>query len=71
MTSTDSAGLRWWKSSWSDTQNCVEVAIVEASQVFMRDSKVPDGPVLEFDPIAWETFVAGVRAGEFDLPGGW
>lgn len=68
MTSTDSAGIRWCKSSWSAQTDCVEVAFVEASQVFMRDSKVPEGPVLQFDTIAWEAFVAGVQAGEFDLP---
>jgi hypothetical protein len=68
VTSADSAGLRWYKSSSSGSEGCVEVAFVEASQVFMRDSKVPDGPVLQFDPMAWEAFVAGVQAGEFDLP---
>lgn len=37
--------------------------------VYVRDSKDPDGPVLRFSSAEWAAFVAGARAGEFDLPG--
>jgi hypothetical protein len=33
----------------------------------MRDSKDQDGPVLCFTVEEWKAFVAGVKAGEFDL----
>ena len=35
--------------------------------IFVRDSKDPGGPVLTLAPADWAAFVAGVRAGEFDL----
>jgi hypothetical protein len=53
------------KSSSCGGGECVEVAI--GDQVFVRDSKDPDGPRLAFASGAWAEFVAGVVAGEFDL----
>jgi hypothetical protein len=32
----------------------------------LRDSKDPEGPVLEIDPLAWGDFALAVKAGEFD-----
>ncbi len=58
----------WRKSSFSsDTANCVEFAS-GADRVGLRDSKDPDGPSLWFATDSWRTFVAGVAAGEFDVP---
>jgi hypothetical protein len=56
------------KSSYSGAANvdCVQVGFVTA-EVLMRDSKHPDGPVLHFTTDEWNAFVAGVKAGEFDL----
>jgi hypothetical protein len=56
------------KSSFSGAgnPNCVEVGFVTA-EVLMRDSKHPRGPVLRFTTDEWNAFVAGVKAGEFDL----
>jgi len=54
--------VEWTKATaCSADGNCAEVAIL------LRDSKNPDGPVLSFTPDEWRAFVAGVRAGEFDL----
>ena len=49
-------GLNWRKSSYTGNNgaNCVEVAA--SGPVFVRDSKDPRGPVLEFTPQAWRTF---------------
>ena len=33
---------------------------------WVRDSKDPDGPSLRFSRRAWDAFLAGARAGEFD-----
>lgn len=54
------------KSSFSASggANCVEVAF-GPQDVFVRDSKDPDGPVLKFTPDEWAAFTAGVSAGEF------
>jgi len=56
------------KSSYSGSgnANCVEVGFVTA-EIQLRDSKDPDGPVLHFTVSEWAAFIAGVKAGEFDL----
>lgn len=51
---------------WDD--NCVEVDTANAPQVIrVRDSKDPEGPVLEFDEEEWKAFIEGVKNGEFDI----
>jgi hypothetical protein len=40
--------------------------VVVTGVVPVRDSKAPAGPVLGFRAAAFSSFVAGVRAGEFD-----
>lgn len=45
--------------------NCVEIATGDSIQ--LRDSKDPDGPVLTFTHDEWRVFLAGAKAGEFDL----
>jgi hypothetical protein len=52
--------------SGSSNSNCVEVGFV-LPEVLMRDSKHRDGPVLHFTIDEWKAFLAGVKAGEFDL----
>lgn len=54
------------KSTFSNSgsANCVEVAF-GSRDVFVRDSKNPDGPVLTFTPDEWAAFLDGVIAGEF------
>ncbi|MCX5123352.1 DUF397 domain-containing protein [Streptomyces sp. NPDC002812] len=48
--------IAWQKSTYSDGEYaaCVEVANC-ATQVHVRDSKVPHGPVLDLTPAAWAT----------------
>ncbi|WP_280474548.1 DUF397 domain-containing protein [Nocardia asiatica] len=66
----DLSGAQWFKSAHSGTGNeCVEVAWLEAGRVGVRDSKNPAGPAFIFAPGEWDAFAAGVRDGEFDLPG--
>ena len=51
-------GYPWHKSSHSGSapgSNCVEVANCPAT-VHIRDSKVPQGPVLSLSPTAWASF---------------
>ena len=55
------------KSSFcTDGGSCVEVHL-GASGVAVRDSKDQGSALLRFDPAEWSAFVAGVKAGEFDL----
>jgi hypothetical protein len=64
----DSSQIKgWFKSTFSGVSgNCVQVAFV-ADGVAVGDSKDPAGPTLLFTPAEWLAFLAGVRAGEFDL----
>jgi hypothetical protein len=62
------ASVTWRKSSRSGTSGaCVEIAEMTAA-VGMRDSKDVTGPVLVFSRATFAGFIAGVQAGEFDLP---
>jgi hypothetical protein len=47
------------------TEGCVEVAVNVPGIVGLRDSKT--GTVQTYTPDEWRGFVAGVKAGEFDL----
>lgn len=60
-------GAEWRKSSFSSSSNnCVQWQWPDPSEVRVRDSKDPDGPVLAFGRDEWQAFTAGVRAGECD-----
>ncbi|MFC4532959.1 DUF397 domain-containing protein [Sphaerisporangium dianthi] len=66
----DLSAAVWRKSSFSGGNGgqCVEVADNLPSVVAVRDSKIPDGPKLLFDPSGWRSFVAGVKTGAFTIP---
>ncbi|OII62994.1 DUF397 domain-containing protein [Streptomyces sp. CC53] len=54
----------WRKSSHSTNGGeCLEVADDLVGLVPVRDSKVPDGPVVTVSAWAWAPFVAAVKAG--------
>lgn len=57
------------KSSHSGNGGCVEVAMSSHGDVALRDSKSADSPELRFNSKEWTAFLAGVRGGEFELPG--
>lgn len=56
----------WIKSRRSDTNACVE-AQHTGNTIQVRDSKDPDGPVLNFTETEWTAFIQGVEDGDFDL----
>jgi hypothetical protein len=60
-----STSAEWFKSTFSDSGNCVQVRLSGGASV--RDSKDPSGPVLRFTEREWAAFLDGVRNGEFDL----
>ncbi|MEU9503708.1 DUF397 domain-containing protein [Streptomyces sp. NPDC048196] len=64
-TTSNLVGAAWRKSSYSDggEDNCVEVADGFADVVPVRDSKVPDGPVLCVPAGAWASFIETVKDG--------
>ena len=64
MISTDG----YKKSSYSSAGTCVEACLLPSGMISLRDSKDRSKPPHMFTPSEWNAFVAGVRAGEFDLP---
>ena len=58
---------RFRKSSFSQTVGCVEVRRLPDGRIALRDSKDTGLPPHHFTPVEWTAFLAGVRAGEFDL----
>jgi Domain of unknown function (DUF397) len=56
-------------SSYTCSDNCVEVAVLVDGQVLVRDSKNRDVATLSFSALSWSTFIAGVHRGDFDRPG--
>lgn len=58
----------WTKSSYSAGNGaCIEVKSPIPSALAVRDSKIPGGPTLAFPAESWNTFVAEVSRGAFDL----
>jgi hypothetical protein len=55
------------KSSGSDTGDCVEVALLPAGGIQVRDSKNRAGGTLALDEKAWEEFTAAIKRGDFGL----
>ena len=65
----DFSGVQWRTSSFSNSDednNCVEVAFLPDGEVAVRDTKARSRPPHLHSVAAWGSFLAGVRAGEFD-----
>jgi len=68
MPERDTSGATWITSRACNNSACVQVAYLPGGMVAIRDSKDVTKPAHVFDGPEWEAFVAGVKAGEFDLP---
>ena len=58
--------VAWRRSRRCEAGSCVEVAPIDGAFA-VRDSKDQDGPKLLFTRAEWTTFIAGIRAGDFEL----
>jgi hypothetical protein len=58
----DERALTWRKSTYSGNNGgqCIEVAGYGA--VYVRDSKNPDGPVLQVTPRMWRAFIDRLKS---------
>jgi hypothetical protein len=56
-------------SSFCTLGNCVEVGLPPEGGVLVRDTKDVSRAPLSFTEEEWKAFVAGVKAGEFDMFG--
>lgn len=63
----------WITSTFSNGtggSNCVEVGLqTDGQAIVVRSSKRRAGASVGFTPGEWRAFLAGVKAGEFDIPG--
>jgi len=60
--------IQYRTSSYCSVGGCVEVGQTPDGSVIVRDSKDPQHSTsLVFDRTEWAAFVAGVKAGEFDV----
>jgi hypothetical protein len=58
--------LQWRKARRSAANGaCVEVAPT-SGQIFIRDSKDQNGPVIRYSACSWRMFVVGAKSGRFD-----
>jgi hypothetical protein len=62
----DPSDLAWKKSSFSAANGCVEAAPLRGGLIAVRDSKNPQAGYLTYNAHEWQSFLAGVRNGEFD-----
>jgi hypothetical protein len=58
--------LRWRRAKRCGSNTCVEVA-TDGEYFLIRDSKSPETAPLRFTGAEWAVFLAGARAGDFDL----
>lgn len=60
--------IEWFKSTYSGPNGaCVEVSRLTDGYVALRSSRNPELPPPVFTLDEWRAFVAGVKAGQFDL----
>lgn len=57
--------LTWRTALNCDGGACVEVA-ADRNIIVIRNSRQPDGPLVEYTPEEWHEFVSGVKKGDFD-----
>ncbi len=73
LTDGELAGIRWQKSSRSQSDNgqCVEVGPLAdgSGRIAVRHSRHPEGSVIVYTRAEWDAFLAGARDGEFDFTG--
>jgi hypothetical protein len=55
----------WQKASFCASGECVEIA-QQNGMIVLRDSKDPRGSMLHYTSEEWQSFVRGIKAGEFD-----
>ena len=56
--------LDWRKASMCQSGECVEVA-QQDGMIVLRSSKDPDS-ILSYTAMEWQSFLRGIKAGEFD-----
>ena len=67
MSATELGPVTWCKARTSNPHgNCVELALVGADRVAVRNSRDPQGPALVYERAEVAAFVRGAKSGGFD-----
>jgi predicted secreted Zn-dependent protease len=61
----DHKSLIWHTALNCDGGTCVQVA-ADQNAILIRNSRQPDGPLVEYTPEEWHEFVSGIKKGDFD-----
>lgn len=57
--------LVWRRASFCASGECVEIA-QRGNTILVRNSNEPERRAVRYTPEEWQSFVKGVKAGEFD-----
>jgi predicted secreted Zn-dependent protease len=57
--------ITWHTALSCESGACVEVA-ANQNTILIRNSREPDGPLIEYTAEEWHAFVSGVKKGDFD-----
>jgi predicted secreted Zn-dependent protease len=57
--------LTWHTALSCDGGACVQVA-ADQNIILIRNSRQPDGPLVEYTSEEWHEFVSGIKKGDFD-----
>ena len=57
--------ITWHTALSCESGACVEVA-ANQNTILIRNSRQPDGPLIEYTAEEWHAFVSGVKEGDFD-----
>ena len=57
--------ITWHTALSCESGACVEVA-ANQNTILIRNSRQPDGPLIEYTSEEWHAFVSGVKKGDFD-----
>lgn len=57
--------ITWHTALSCESGACVEVA-ANQNTILIRNSRQPDGPLIEYTPEEWHEFVSGIKKGDFD-----
>jgi len=55
----------WRRASFCQAGECIEIAQRDGV-IFIRNSREPRRQALRYTPEEWQSFIRGVKAGEFD-----
>jgi hypothetical protein len=54
------------KCTFTSSNDCAEVAALPGNSVGVRNSRNPDGPILQFTPNEWQALLGGIWCEGFD-----